>query len=65
LRTAVSNAAGHDVAPAAVTAFRLCYAAFQGGLWSMAESAADAAERARIQPVRERYAAVLRNAGRN
>ena len=35
LRAAVARAAGRPVSAAAVAAFRLCYAAFQGGLWRM------------------------------
>jgi hypothetical protein len=59
LRRAVGDAAGGPVSTEAVAAFRLCYAAFQGGLWRMAgESGPEGAPRTERQV--RRYLAELR-----
>lgn len=61
----LDDAAMHELAarcgvdPARLRGYRQLYAAFQGGLWTMAEQAADGAERTRIARWRERYARSL------
>jgi hypothetical protein len=62
LRARVGAEAGRAVNPAAVAAFRLCYAAFQAGAWSMAGEAAPA-EKGRLRSEVDRYAGVLREGG--
>jgi hypothetical protein len=54
---ALGQAAG--ATPAAVDAFRVAYAAFQGGLWAMAADAAADDERPHLTAQRDRYAAAL------
>ena len=46
LRRAVTQASGRPVSAAAVAAFRLCYAGFQGGLWRMLGAPGPATEAA-------------------
>ena len=59
LRRGVAEAAGRAVPAEAVAAFRLCYAAFQGGLWRMTgEGGPDGAWRTERQVAR--YRALLR-----
>ena len=57
LRNAVAHAAGRPVSAAAVAAFRLGYAAFQGGLWRLLGEAGPATEAAVA-----RYVAALHQA---
>jgi hypothetical protein len=45
LRAAVSNSSGEVADPAVLPFFQLCYAAFQGGVWAMAEASGAAPER--------------------
>jgi hypothetical protein len=45
LRAAVSSSAGEAVDAAALPFFQLCYAAFHGGLWAMADGSGAAPER--------------------
>jgi hypothetical protein len=59
LRGGVEAEAGRQVNPFAVVAFRLCYAAFQAGLWAMA-AAASPEEAPRAERQRARYLAALR-----
>jgi hypothetical protein len=63
LRRAVAEAAGRAISAEAVAAYRLCYAAFQGGLWQMTgEGGADGAARTAARVARYR-AALHRAAG--
>jgi hypothetical protein len=61
LRTAVGAAAGREVGRPAVAAFSICYAAFQGGLWSMIGESGTTGS-ARIDVVSLGYLAALRQA---
>ena len=62
LARSVAVRAGIPVEAEAAAGFAICYAAFQGGLWSLAESQSDATEAARIRRHRRRYADYLRAA---
>ena len=62
LRGAVGRTCGRAVEPQAVRMLGLCYAAFQGGVWRMAEEAASPAESPRVRRQGARYADVLRAA---
>ncbi|WP_395672401.1 hypothetical protein [Phenylobacterium sp.] len=62
LARAVGEASGARVDPASVEVMGICYAAFQGGLWSLAETQSDPREAARIRAHRRRYAAHLETA---
>jgi hypothetical protein len=57
LRAAVGAAAGREVSRSAVAAFRVCYAAFQGGLWDMTGERGPRADRLRLK-----YLAAVRRA---
>jgi hypothetical protein len=61
LRRAVGAVAGRDVRPEAVAAFRICYAAFQGGLWSMTGEGGTVGA-ARVEALGREYLAALRGA---
>jgi hypothetical protein len=58
----VAEASGAPVDPTSVEAMGICYAAFQGGLWALAETQSDPSEAARIRAHRRRYAAQLETA---
>jgi hypothetical protein len=61
LRAAVSAGAGREVSRQAVAAFRICYPAFQGGLWSMTGES-EMAGAARVEVRQLEYLAALRQA---
>lgn len=60
LRSAVGRIGGRAVSSESVRMLGLCYAAFQGGSWLMAEEAASPPEQARVRRWRLRYAEALR-----
>ena len=60
LAAAVRNLSGVGVAPVAVEAFRICYAAFQAGYWAMASEGAGADEQATLNAWRDRHVTDLR-----
>ena len=61
LRVAVSAAAGRELSRPAVAAFRICYAAFQGGLWRMTGESGTVGG-ARVEVLGLEYLAALREA---
>ena len=62
LRRGVAEGARRAPTVETVRLFELCYAAFQGGLWRLAEQVAEPAERGAIQRWRAKYGEVLRKA---
>jgi hypothetical protein len=62
---AVGEASGHEVSPAAVAAFRTCYAALQAGACTLETGHGDGAERERIRRRLALYAAQLSPAAVN
>ena len=61
LRVAVGAVAGREVSRPAMAAFRICYAAFQGGLWAMTGESGTVG-RARMEVLCHEYLAALRRA---
>jgi hypothetical protein len=61
LRVAVSAASGREISLGAVAAFRICYAAFQGGLWRMTGESGMVGS-GRVQALGLGYLAALRQA---
>ena len=57
----MSAAAGREVSRPAVAAFRICYAAFQGGLWRMTGELGTGGS-ARVDVLGLKYLAALRQA---
>jgi hypothetical protein len=64
LTGAVSRHGAAEVSPVAVEAFRICYAAFQAGYWSLAAEGAPAADRRTLTAWRDRHLADLRRLAR-
>jgi hypothetical protein len=61
LRAGVAAAAGREVSRPAIRAFRICYAAFQGGLWQMTGETGTVGS-ARVEALGLEYLAALRRA---
>jgi hypothetical protein len=60
LAAAVSRRSGSAVGPAAVEAFRICYAAFQAAYWAMAAEGATESEPSALRAWRDRHLDDLR-----